>query len=411
MSDDSSSCSPPNPPLNDALDTKKEEKHHLKRFHGSYKKGNLSPNFWSLSSQSSLPETECFKLFSKGLVSKELVKDNEVIFAAIGIVILDPNDKLIFEMNMPLEVFEENDEVKNSVWPQLEALVKGMKHACSLKLKKLISYGDDHILYVYATGLRKPIRGTKVEKLVNQMSHLQTKFKYWNTLFSTDKGPRGIKLAFKSARDAIVSQIQWPMMTNGTKLMETCRLCSTYAFVNNIFTVDNCLHRYCFNCMGAHVKFMLLREVMPKCPHGECQTALSIDSCRKFLKPGGVELMARVQATIIPYKERVYCPSPRCSMLMSRQKALEYTQTAGVGVAEIQGGARKCGKCKNLFCINCRVPWHKNMTCNEYKNSASYTNGNDGKLDSLARRESWKICVNCNHMIELADGCNEMSCM
>ncbi|GJQ93040.1 ribonuclease H domain-containing protein [Tanacetum coccineum] len=43
----------------------------------------------------------------------------------------------------------------------------------------------------------------------------------------------------------------------------------------------------------------------------------------------------------------------------------EYTATSS---AAGQGtGMRKCVKCRRLFCVNCKVPWHDKFTCSDYK--------------------------------------------
>ncbi|KAI9195640.1 hypothetical protein LWI28_016845 [Acer negundo] len=73
-------------------------------------------------------------------------------------------------------------------------------------------------------------------------------------------------------------------------------------------------------------------------------------------------------------------------------------------------GTRKCVKCQGLFCINCKVPWHKDMTCYEYKRLNPNPPTEDVKLKSLASMNLWRQCVKCNHMIELSEGCYHMTC-
>ena len=219
-----------------------------------------------------------------------------------------------------------------------------------------------------------------------------------------------IKFAFKSARDAIVSQIAWREETNNGKgLKETCAICFEDTDVDKIFSVDGCLHRYCFSCMKQHVEVKLLNGMVAKCPHENCKSEVNIDSCGKLLASNLVQVMSqRVKESSISPAEKVYCPYPRCSALMSKSEVLQYTKTVNLG-AELTG-VRKCMKCHYFFCIKCKVPWHYNMTCYDYKRSNPNPHPEDAKLKSLAKTNRWRQCLKCNHMVELAEGCYHITC-
>ncbi|KAJ0461642.1 putative IBR domain, E3 ubiquitin ligase RBR family [Helianthus annuus] len=73
-------------------------------------------------------------------------------------------------------------------------------------------------------------------------------------------------------------------------------------------------------------------------------------------------------------------------------------------------GAITCYKCHSIFCINCRVPWHTNMNCEEYKRRNPTPIVEESKLKNLAARNLWRQCIKCKHMIELAAGCYHMTC-
>lgn len=218
-----------------------------------------------------------------------------------------------------------------------------------------------------------------------------------------------IKFAFKLAREAIVPEItQTKDPAPKKKLSETCVICLEDCDVNRMFSVDGCLHRYCFSCMKQHVEVKLLQGLMPKCPHDGCKFDLNVDSCSKFLTPKDMATMRqRIKEASIPASEKVYCPYPRCSALMTKGEVLEYTRDVFGGAT--QSGLRKCKKCHGLFCINCKVPWHNPFSCNEYKRTNNLPS-EDVKLKSLASASLWRQCVKCNHMIELAEGCYHMTC-
>ncbi|KAL0390498.1 UNVERIFIED_CONTAM: hypothetical protein Scaly_0406900 [Sesamum calycinum] len=161
--------------------------------------------------------------------------------------------------------------------------------------------------------------------------------------------------------------------------------------------------------MKQHVEVKLLHGMLPTCPHEGCKSKLKIDSCSKFLTPRLIEIMSqRIKEASIPVTEKVYCPYPKCSALMSKSEVLEYSKSALREAA--RSGARNCIKCNGCFCIDCKVPWHNNMSCSDYKRRNPYPHPEDAKLKNLAATNLWRQCVKCNHMIELAAGCYHMTC-
>lgn len=249
---------------------------------------------------------------------------------------------------------------------------------------------------------------SKIMALVNQAHALRQKFtQCYPTLFL---GPNVANFAFKLARDAVVSQISWPEESLiGKNRKETCTICFEDTDVSEMFSIDECLHRYCFSCMRKHVEAKLHDGAAIKCPHDGCNFELAIDSCGKFLEPNLVSIMSqRMKEASVPVVERVYCPDPRCSTLMSKGEVLEYSRTSFIGAEH--SGARKCIKCHRFFCIHCRVPWHYNMSCTDYRTCNPNYAPEDVKLKSLANQKLWRQCTNCKHMVELAYGCYHITC-
>lgn len=247
----------------------------------------------------------------------------------------------------------------------------------------------------------------KISALINQVSDLKEKFTYCQPSLVARKD---IKFAFKLAREAIVSQVSKAAESGGSRnANETCVICLEDTNISQIFSIDDCMHRYCFSCMKQHVEVKLLHGMLPTCPHEECKTELKIDSCSKFLTPRLIEIMSQhLKEASIPVTEKVYCPYPKCSALMSKREVLEYSKSALVGAE--RSGVRKCIKCSGHFCIDCKVPWHNNMTCADYKRRNPYPQQEEAKLKNLAATNLWRQCVKCNHMIELAAGCYHMTC-
>lgn len=263
--------------------------------------------------------------------------------------------------------------------------------------------------WMQVSGRVRP-RESKVAALVEKVTLLRGKFTYCEPILAAKDDE---KFAFKFSKDATASQVRLRAAKTGKcrKLLEkeNCKICFEDTKLCQMFTVDGCLHRYCFSCMKQHIEVKFLAGSEAKCPHEGCESILSIESCNKLLPPEVIEIIIqRFKESSIPVSEKVYCPRPRCSALMSKTEVLEYTKNMH-GNAK-QSGARECMKCHRLFCINCKISWHDGMTCKDYQNSSYKNQTEDAKLKSLAREKLWRPCARCSHLVELAEGCYHIIC-
>ncbi|KAM3691663.1 hypothetical protein ACJW31_08G030800 [Castanea mollissima] len=361
----SSSRTPPNPRPNDVLEDRKQSEAETRKM-----KEDLDRRIYD---QKLYADIFVGTLRGHGNISIVSTLLFQAVFGmmvnvtGVGVAICDSKDNLILETRKDLEALVNGGVVSSEV-AELQALIETLNKALTLELKKR----------------RVPPQQSKIVTLVNQVDLLQRKFTYCNpSLAARDD----IKSAFKYARDAIVSQIIWAEETSKGNSKET----------------------YCFSCMKQHVEVKLLNDMVAKCRHENCKSEVSIDSCGKFLAPNLVEVKSqRIKESSISPTEKVHCPYPRCSALMSKSEVLQYTKNVYIDAEE--SGARKCMKCHILFCIKCKAPWHLNMTCYDYKRSNPTAHQGDEKLKSLAKSNRWHQCLKCNHMVELAGGCNHITC-
>ncbi|GLU19039.1 hypothetical protein SLE2022_353080 [Rubroshorea leprosula] len=275
----------------------------------------------------------------------------------IGVAICDSRDKLIREFKKPLI----GDGISRTA-AEMKALIEGLNDALSMELKRIHFFCDYFPFFQFVTK-RWQVKNQKIAMLLNQVWLLQKRFLCCEPTFVARNE---IKYAFKLAREAIYAQ---------------------------------------------HVEVKLLNMSVPKCPHEGCKSELGVESCKKFLPPMLIEMLqGRIKEASIPVTEKIYCPYPRCSALMSRSEiSEEYAKNAFVGSE--RSGARKCIKCRGLFCINCKVPWHNAMTCSDYKILNPNLPAEDLKLNSLATKNKWRQCGKCNNMIEHTEGCWHMTCI
>ncbi|RDY09338.1 putative E3 ubiquitin-protein ligase rbrA, partial [Mucuna pruriens] len=362
---------------------------------------NFEKPFGEGSSSSGKREEGVARVYFKGLVGEENVRGEKIVLAGIGVAICDLSDNLIFEVSKSLV-----GKGTSKVATEIMALVEAFNAAIALDLRHVIYCCDYYPLFQFVSG-KWPAKQRKIAMLVEQVNLLQRKFTCCKPKLVAR---HDVKFAFKLARDAIVSQSTRPAESGSRRsLNETCVICLEDTDVNQIFSVDGCQHRYCFSCMKQHVEVKLLHGMVPKCPHEGCKHELLVDSCQKFLTQKLSETMKqRKLEASIPVAEKIYCPYPRCSALMSKTEVFEYSRNL-IGDSE-QFGPKKCLKCHGLFCFNCKVPWHSGMTCFTYKRFNPNPPAEDLKLKFLASRSLWRQCVKCNHMIELAEGCYHMTC-
>ncbi|MCL7030643.1 hypothetical protein MKW94_030335 [Papaver nudicaule] len=280
------------------------------------------------------------------------------------------------------------------------ALIQGLTAALSLDVKKIDFFCDYYPLYQYIT-MRHLVNQQNIATVVDQVSLLQRNFISCRPFLVARKD---IKFAFKLARNAIDSQINRSAGCSSSKsIKEMCHICLEDISVGQMFSVSRCLHRYCCSCMKQHVEVKLLNGMVPQCPHDGCKTTLKLDNCRIFLTTKLIDMMSkRIQEDSIPVTEKVYCPNPMCSTLMSKIDIPKFVYDPST--REYLCG--QCLKCKQYFCFKCKAPWHYDMSCRAYQKSSE----DDAKLKNLANMKLWRQCKKCNHMIELVAGCYHITC-
>ncbi|RCV36685.1 hypothetical protein SETIT_8G001900v2 [Setaria italica] len=117
-----------------------------------------------------------------------------------------------------------------------------------------------------------------------------------------------------------------------------------------------------------------------------------VEGSKVFLPPPVLEMMAqRIREARIPAGEKLYCPYPKCSALLS--------------LSEVQGSSdeyskkgmmrSKCVRCGGWLCVGCKVAWHEGMSCREYEKRGA-SRREDAMLEKLAKQRLWQQCGRCN---------------
>ncbi|XP_019101862.1 PREDICTED: probable E3 ubiquitin-protein ligase RNF144A-B [Camelina sativa] len=225
--------------------------------------------------------------------------------------------------------------------------------------------------------------------------------KRFASLFPISVPGNSITHSYKQAKEAIVSELSRfvknpPYQAKATR-KTTCTICLDDDInANQMFCINKCRHRFCYVCMKKHIEVRLrLEGSVIRCPHYRCKSKLTFGSCVHLLTPQLRKIwQQRIIENRIPIIQRIYCPNPRCSALIS------------INEAEVR---RRCFECGQLLCIKCKVSWHVDLSCDDYKKLGPNPTADD-MLKALANKKLWRQCEKCKHMIELSEGCIKVTC-
>ncbi|CAL9226299.1 unnamed protein product [Arabidopsis halleri] len=339
-----------------------------------------------------------YRLYFKGLAD-ETIGEGKVtnVVAGFGVAICDLSDNLLFELKGPLV-----DGDKNRQGAEIRALTRGLTEALKLRITHIAIFCHSYPIFQFVIGKWVP----KQKKIIMLMRELQQIRKQFTVSQLVLVATNEVKFAYKLATESIVYQLT---PHEDPRPKELCIFCYNDTGAELMFSVNRCRHRLCFQCLKLQVEVKLLQGMLPTCPHDGCKSKLDIDACNKLLCPKLSEIWKhRIKENAIPVTERVYCPYPRCSALMSKTKIS--VSAKSLLSAYPGSGFRRCVECCGLFCVDCKVPWHGELSCTEYKRLHPNLLADDVKLKSLANHYMWRQCGKCQHMIELSDGCNQITC-
>ncbi|XP_020883107.1 uncharacterized protein LOC110228960 isoform X2 [Arabidopsis lyrata subsp. lyrata] len=335
-----------------------------------------------------------YRLYFKGLVNDEAVSEGveRTVKAGFGVAICDEKDNLVYQIKESLRDIE-----ISRIGVEIMALIRGLSESFDLGMRRVVIYCDDDWIYQSIIG-----RGKSKKKIDHLVEEVQCILEEMACNDAVLVARNDVKSAFRLARESINSSSVDVKAEQG----ENCVICFEETDAERMFFTNECIHRHCFTCVKQHVKVKLLSGTVPTCLDYGCKFELTLESCSKVLTPKLIEMWKqKMKEDSIPAVERIYCPYPNCSTLMSKTERSKSTDEGSN-----QSNVRTCVKCNGLFCIDCKVPSYSDLSCADYKKLHPDPLVDDLKLKSLANDKMWRQCVKCRHMIELSHGCNHMTC-
>lgn len=153
------------------------------------------------------------------------------------------------------------------------------------------------------------------------------------------------------------------------------------------------------------------------CPYTNCSALMD----KGGLDPPGQVLHCCITSSsnviYVTYCNRVSFSSHVSLAYFSRSRTMSsflgfYVQSTSVAPNKLSTYQKvACAECRRSFCLECRVPWHKNRSCQEYQNlPPDLRDAEESNLYKLAQNQKWQRCKKCRRMIELAEGCYHMTC-
>lgn len=345
------------------------------------------------------PSPTC-KLYVTAVISG----DASVVPATVGAVLLDSQGLVMTEMRKPLDVGT------GKLAAEYMALIAGLETVIAMGVRHVQAYTDSVLVYNQVTR-RWKVRSRRFQGLCTQVVELAHKFQQFDAnLVPRSENNHAVRLA----REAINSQLASDKedIAETTEVKEVCIICLEGKSHVEMCSVSGCSHGFCLSCIVQHTEVKVQAGQVPvRCPQVGCSQTLSLAQCRSILSQKWFALLnKRLIEVNMPDSERVYCPFPNCSALMNR-KDIDASNEGASTSSLSSVTATRCVECHRMFCVECRVPWHVLMSCQQYQQlPPSLRDAQDAKLYQLAAHKNWQRCKKCRRMIELAEGCFHMTC-
>ncbi|XP_058757065.1 uncharacterized protein LOC131630288 [Vicia villosa] len=181
----------------------------------------------------------------------------------------------------------------------------------------------------------------------------------------------------------------------------SCGICFDSVKESKIFTNTSCNHPFCTKCISKYVKLQRKQKVVKlTCPDPQCSLELKPQHLQSILpKELIVEWESAIYESSISLKKKIYCPYKNCSLMLVNDGKEVVTSC-------------ECPSCHRLFCAQCKVPWHADMSCRRFQKSAKRRDEKqlDEKFMELAKRNKWQKCPKCCMHVQRNGGCEHMSC-
>ena len=202
-----------------------------------------------------------------------------------------------------------------------------------------------------------------------------------------------------------VSESPWESTTTAPPV--SCPICLDEKSASFTLTLAACSHTFCQECLQHYLSDKIEgRAPLPiACPIPDCKEPLLPREINLFLTAEERNRLAEMEVEHGLGAQLMYCPNAACGMLLEgAADGAEHAETEGDGPSD-------CPYCGLDICAVCKVAWHTNISCEQYRAlPPEMRNSDDVAVVSLAAQEGWKQCPTCRHLVQRSMGCSHMSC-
>lgn len=169
-------------------------------------------------------------------------------------------------------------------------------------------------------------------------------------------------------------------------------------------------HKYCGGCLTSYIRTKLDPNDVGQATVEAIVFPIKCPECTVEAWPAGIteSVAERVlsektmqlwhQQKTFDSLPRLFCPNSKCSQFVQAHEDPDQPQA-------------QCPSCQHLMCVPCRVPWHADITCEQFQAlPLDERSPEDRATLQLARSKRWRRCYQCQSLVELAQGCNHITC-
>lgn len=335
------------------------------------------------------------KMYFKG-VSIACPGDSGSRISGIGVVMEVSGDQSPIQVQKRLDFF-----VEESVADYL-ALLDGLSVALQRNIRRVFAFTDSEGLYnqiICDEIVDAPLLVALRQRILEQSNNIESFVLKCVPAIDMQKALHLAQVA--------VGIVSVPAV--GEEATESCSICCEEKLSTMMLTIK-CSHRFCSQCLKTYVEGKIESAQVPiRCPHLGCKYRISTSECMSFLPVSSYESLERVlaEATILNLN-KIYCPYSCCYASLDSRECLSTRVSSS---SQSDNSCVECPVCQRFICVDCGVPWHSSMTCEEYQNlpleerDSSYST-----LHHLAHNRRWRRCQQCQRMIEIAHGTYHVEC-
>ncbi|GMN60279.1 hypothetical protein TIFTF001_029373 [Ficus carica] len=317
--------------------------------------------------------------------------------SGIGVVMERSLDFPVIKVQKKLDFY-----VEEPVAADYLALMDGLVEASQNNVRRVYAFTDSELLYDQVTNDKEidiPLLVALRQRILEHASNFEA---FVLKCVPSADLEKPLKLA--QVAMGVIS-----FNAKGDLSLENCSICCEEKSCLMMITLK-CSHKFCSHCMRTYADGKVQSSQVPiRCPQLKCKYYISSAECKSFLTSSSYESLEKaLEEANVSHSDRIYCPFPNCSVLLDPHERLSARASSS---SQSDNSCIECPVCQRFVCVDCGVPWHLSLSCEEYQNlPLDERDASDITLYRLAQNKRWRRCQQCRRMIELTQGCYHMTC-